>query len=490
MPDVSDGPGETMAPGTATPSARVSKRKPKSSVTAFKKAASKKPLAPAREKHGLKPASTGVGSSKTLSPFKKQGAQTTFLIGDTASAVDEDQTTPVLPVQGTSPGGMTEEQSSEMSPVQGHSLPVPTVEVVAAPDREHGTASAPVQETPLEPVSSAIEEQPQPMNALPEHHPAAMEDQPQPIALAQPLLSDPSSSGVDVEMTVQESSEQFNYQEPQQLLHDAGVMAEPKTSPSSLQDLEALLRPLGDLELVDDMEFTYDGSATEVDYDGNVTMSDDGPDSGYASNEDPASASPEDDVPDCMDIDEDMGDLGDEPEASQGYSAEELRWSQLEQQQLFQQQQQFDQQLQQQQLQQQQYLEQQRQIQMQQQQDQQNCEQQQQQPPPADHPTAPNAAPDSQTQQSPPLDSSRASHAAAREAKERHRRARIAKLEAIAELGQEPRGNGRPAHQERIQEVMSKRHKTSSGSDRDQDRRRELERRRDRGRKDGGRVRR
>lgn len=316
MPDVSDGPGETMAPGTATPSARVSKRKPKSSVTAFKKAASKKPLAPAREKHGLKPASTGVGSSKTLSPFKKQGAQTTFLIGDTASAVDEDQTTPVLPVQGTSPGGMTEEQSSEMSPVQGHSLPVPTVEVVAAPDREHGTASAPVQETPLEPVSSAIEEQPQPMDALPEHHPAAMEDQPQPIALAQPLLSDPSSSGVDVEMTVQESSEQFNYQEPQQLLHDAGVMAEPKTSPSSLQDLEALLRPLGDLELVDDMEFTYDGSATEVDYDGNVTMSDDGPDSGYASNEDPASASPEDDVPDCMDIDEDMGDLGDEPEAS------------------------------------------------------------------------------------------------------------------------------------------------------------------------------
>lgn len=469
MPDVSDGPGETMAPGTAAPSARVSKRKPKPSVAAFK-AASKKPLAAAREKHGLKPASTGVGSSKTLSPFKKQGVQTT----------------PALPVPGTSPGGMTEQQSSEMFSVQGHSLPDPSVKVVPAPDREQGTAYAPVQETPLEPhVSSAIEEQqPQPMAVtseleaapatLPELHPAAMEDQPQPIALAQPLLSGPSSSGVEVEMTVQESSGQFSYQEPQQLLHDAGAIAEPTTPPSSLQDLEALLRPLADLELADDMDFTYDGSATEVDYDGNVTMSDDGPDSGYASNEDPASASPEDDVPDCMDIDEDMGALGDEPELSQWFSPEELRYMELEQQHLEQQelfvlQQQFDRQLQQ-------------------QQDQQNCEQQQQQPPPVAQPTTPNAAPDSEPQQ-PPLDSSQASHAAAREAKERDRRARIAKLEAIAECGQEHRGNGRPAHQERIQEAMSKRHKTS-GSDRDHDRRRELERRRDRDRKDSGRVRR
>ncbi|KAI4217850.1 MAG: hypothetical protein L6R36_009243, partial [Xanthoria steineri] len=109
---------------------------------------------------------------------------------------------------------------------------------------------------------------------------------------------------------------------------------------------------------------------------------------------------------------------------------------------------------------------------------------QQQQPPPVAQPTTPEP-------QQPPLGSSRASHAAAREAKNRDRRAGIARLEAIAERGQEPRGtNGRPAHQERIQEVMSKRHKTSSGSDRDQDRRRELERRRDRHRKDGGRVRR
>ncbi|KAI4244736.1 MAG: hypothetical protein L6R42_010391, partial [Xanthoria sp. 1 TBL-2021] len=90
MPDASEEPTEIMRSGTVPPSPRHDsaggKRKPKPSFPAYKAATKKSPTA--RERHGQKSAASGIGSSKTRYPFKKQGAQTASLISDNASGVD------------------------------------------------------------------------------------------------------------------------------------------------------------------------------------------------------------------------------------------------------------------------------------------------------------------------------------------------------------------------------------------------------------------
>ncbi|KAL8755054.1 MAG: hypothetical protein Q9199_003906 [Rusavskia elegans] len=527
MPDASGEPSEIMTSGTVPPSPRhdsaEGKRKPKPSFPAYKAATRKSPTA--RERHGQRSAASGIGSSKTSCPFKKQGAQAASLTSDNASGVDAGQSITLMPLPEVCPGSSTEPQSLQ--------IPSPQAEIASATDRERSHSSVPVQESILESdtnprstaplpvhVSPAIEEQPQPMASgptdlpstnviedkvatsvqepspaplpellsapreeklqpiasgptalpdanvtenevatsvqepsiapLPELLSAPREDQPQLIAPGPTILPVANAVEIEVAMPVQEPPAQPNHQEPQQFVHGASMITEPTTSLSSLHYPEATFQPPLDVLPSDEMDFTYDGGATQVDADGNITMSDEGYDSGYASNEDLVAVVPADGIPDFMDTDEDMCDVGDEPELLQQYSPEELHYQQylhFEQQQFYEQQQ---------------YFQQQQQVQMQQQQQQQQQppfqhqqqlqQPQQQQIPQVDQPNTEVAM----NQETPPLYDSRASNAAAREEKERERRARISKPRTETEQAHQPQAKQRPAHQQRIRAEMSK----------------------------------
>ncbi|KAI4278376.1 MAG: hypothetical protein L6R38_005264 [Xanthoria sp. 2 TBL-2021] len=570
MPDASEESTEIMTSGTVPPSPRhdsaEGKRKPKPSFPAYK-AATKKSLT-ARERHGLKSAGTGIGSSKTRCSFKKQGTQTASLTSDNASELNAGQDMISMPLPEVCPSSSTEQQPLPIPSPQAQALPDVTAEIAPAPDREQGHSPVSVQEIILESdtnpsstaplpehVYPAIEEQPQPMPSgptalpttnvtedkvatsvqgsspaplpellsapreekpqpvasgptalpdanltenkvatsvqepsttpLPELLSAPREDHPQSIAPGPKLLPAANAGEIEVAIPVQEPPAQPNQQEPQQFVYGASMITEPTTSLSSLHYPEATFQPPVDVLPSDEMDFTYDGSATQVDADGNITMSDEGYDSGYASNEDPVAVVPADSMPDIMDTDEDMCDVGDEPELLQQYSPEELQYQQylhFEQQLFYEQRQYFQQQ--------QQVQKQQQQQQQQEQEQEQQQQQQQQQTPQVDQPNTEVAM----NQETPPVYDSRASNTAAREEKERERRARISELRTETEQAHQPQAKQRLAHQQRIRAEMTK--QTMSNSERAHDRKRDLDRRRERqreppqDRKDSGRHRR